>query len=68
MLELGRDGFTTVIRLQFDPAYSERPRLDAESWEADARHALGDVTDEIVLLLDMFDEVVVDDRLADDTV
>ena len=58
VLHLGRAGFTTVVRLAFDPAHGERLRLDGPSWEAAARAALCDVSDEIVLLLDTFDVVV----------
>lgn len=68
ILELGRAGFTTVVRLAFDPAHGERLRLDAAQWEATARTALQDVTDEIVLLLDTFDEVVLEDGLEGDVV
>ena len=68
ILELGRAGFTTVVRLAFDPAHGERLRLDAAQWEATARTALHDVTDEIVLLLDTFDEVVLEDGLEGDVV
>src|SRR5262249_12019669 len=32
VLELGRAGFTTVVRLAFDPAHAERLGLDAASW------------------------------------
>ena len=57
VLQLGCAGFTTVVRLAFDPAHGQRLRLDGASWEAAARAALHDVTDEIVLLLDTFDDV-----------
>ncbi len=68
ILQLGRDGFTTVVQLAFDPVHGERIRLDAASWEAAARTALRDVTDEIVLLLDTFDDVILDDRLSGEVV
>ena len=66
VIELGRNGFTTIVRLVFDEAHAERLHLDAQGWEQTARRALDDVTDKIVLLLDMFDEVVLDDRLRGD--
>ena len=68
VLHLGRSGFTTVVRLDFDPAHGERLRLDSASWETAARAALCEVTDEIVLLLDTFDDVVLDDRLKGEIV
>lgn len=68
VLHLGRAGFNTVVRLAFDPAHGERLRLDGPSWEAAARAALCDVSDEIVLLLDTFDDVVLKDRLEGKTV
>src|SRR6266567_7018655 len=63
VLRLAKDGFTTIVRVLFDPDYSEKLRLDSESWERAARRALDDVTDKIVLLLDMFDEVILEDQL-----
>jgi hypothetical protein len=68
VLYLGRAGFTTVVRLAFDPAHRERLDLDAANWEATARAALRDITDEIVLLLDTFDDVVLEDRLEGEIV
>ncbi|MDQ6880228.1 MAG: hypothetical protein M3082_21495 [Candidatus Dormibacteraeota bacterium] len=65
---LARDGFTTIVRLRFDPAYSERLHFDSKGWEDATRRALNDVTDEIVLLLDMFDEVILDDQLRSEVV
>jgi hypothetical protein len=61
--DLGRGGYTTVIRLAFDPAHSDRLQLTADAWEAVARGALEDVTDEIVLLLDTFEQVILEDRI-----
>ena len=68
VLQLGCAGFTTIVRLAFDPAHGQRLRLDGASWEAAARAALHDVTDEIVLLLDTFDDVVLEDRLEGEIV
>ncbi|PWW25181.1 hypothetical protein JD79_04379 [Geodermatophilus normandii] len=57
--ELAAEGFTTVIRLPFTGAGP------VQDWLAVVRRALDDdVTDQILLLLGTFDEVVVDDRLA----
>src|SRR5206468_3685132 len=61
VLALAHDGFTTIVRLRFYPGFSERLRFDSQGWEGATRRALNDVTDEIVLLLDMFDEVILDD-------
>src|SRR4051812_43920219 len=56
--ELATAGFDTVVRLPFD-----RTRLDETAWLRTVRDALGDVTDEILLLLGTFEEVRIEDRL-----
>lgn len=68
VVDLGSQGFTTIIRLSFDPAHADRLRLNKETWEATAREACRDVTDEILLLLEVFDEVVIDDTLEGEVV
>jgi hypothetical protein len=62
--ELARDGFDTVVRLPFTDDVTGRLHLDRDRWLAMVRRALGDITDEILLLLGTFDEVRIDDRLA----
>lgn len=57
--ELAQEGFTTAIRLPYSGA------VPLKDWLATVRRALhDDITDQILLLLGTFDEVVVDDRIA----
>jgi len=57
--ELAAEGFSTVVRLPFS---GDGP---ADEWLVVVRRALEeDMTDQVLLLLGTFDEVVVDDRLA----
>ncbi|MDP9484285.1 MAG: hypothetical protein M3Q49_00560 [Actinomycetota bacterium] len=62
--DLKEKGFDTVVRLPFDERFAERLRLDANAWLTTVRAALRDVTDQILLLLGCFDEVRLEDRLA----
>lgn len=65
-VRLAEQGYDTVIRLPFDrqDPSSERGELD---WTGTVRRAIEGVTDEILLLLAVFDEVTVDDRIAETT-
>ncbi len=62
--ELKEKGFDTVVRLPFDGRFAERLNLDGETWLRTVRDALGDVSDQILLLLGCFEEVRLEDRLA----
>ena len=63
--ELADEGFDTVVRLPFDQRFSERLGLDKSRWLKEIQTALKDVSDQIVLLLGVFDEVQIEDRAAD---
>lgn len=54
--ELASEGFDTVIRLQCTDE-------DPEAWLDHVRSSFADVTDQILLLLGVFSDVTVDDRL-----
>lgn len=58
--ELAGAGFTTVVRLPCTDEVSD-------AWLGKVREAIGDITDQILLLLGTFDEVIVDDRIAGTT-
>lgn len=55
--ELGRQGYDTVIRLAHTAAVG-----DPGSWSAKVSDALGDVSDQILVLLGIFDRIRIDDR------
>lgn len=55
--ELATEGFTTVVRL---PCLAD----DSTSWLSKVHEAIEDITDQMLLLLGTFDEVVIDDRVA----
>lgn len=61
--ELAADGFDTVVVLPFDDELRPDRHLDEEAWLRKVRDALGDVTDEMLLLLGTFEEVTIEDRL-----
>lgn len=61
---LAADGFDTVIRLPLDPGIARRRGLSEDAWLAIVRDALGDVSDQILLLLGCFAEVQLVDRRA----
>lgn len=61
--DLASRGFETVIRIPFRDDLRPDPELDEARWLADVDIALGRLSDEMLLLLGAFDEVVVDDRL-----
>lgn len=60
--DLAERGFETVIRIPFDDERGPDP-LDEEDWLGTVRHAIDRVSDEMLLLLGAFEEVVVDDRI-----
>lgn len=60
--ELVDAGYTTVIRLPIDPRTIER-----DAWANTVTEALEDVSDQILLLLECFHRVVIDNRLAGTT-
>jgi hypothetical protein len=61
---LKNDGFNTVVRLPFDEHFAERLGFDSESWLANVREHLDDVSDQILLLLGSFKEVIIEGRRA----
>ena len=63
--ELMDQGFDTVVRLPFDQRFADRLGLDESEWIATIRSALEGISDQIILLLGTFDEVLVQDRLAE---
>lgn len=58
--KLATAGFDTVVRLPFDRRFSDRLGLDEDAWLATVRHALHDVSDQILQLLGCFAEVRVE--------
>ncbi len=62
--ELADRGFQTVVRVPFRDDLRPDPGLDEEEWLTVVRGAIEGISDEMLLLLGAFDEVVVDDRLA----
>ena len=64
VLDLAERGFETVIRIPFDGDLSPDPALDEGKWLSTVRHAIEGVSDEMLLLLGAFEEVVVDDRIG----
>jgi hypothetical protein len=61
--ELAARGFETVVRVPFRDDLRPNPELDEGKWLAVVRSAIEGVSDEMLLLLGAFDEVVLDDRL-----
>ncbi|GAA4411464.1 hypothetical protein GCM10023168_32370 [Fodinibacter luteus] len=57
--ELGSHGYDTVVRLPHSPALG-----DTQVWLAKVRDALGDVSDQILVLLGIFDRVRIENRVA----
>jgi hypothetical protein len=57
--ELGSHGYDTVVRLPHSPAFG-----DTQAWLAKVRDALRDVSDQILVLLGIFDRVRIEDRVA----
>ncbi|MEJ7783769.1 MAG: DUF3883 domain-containing protein [Solirubrobacteraceae bacterium] len=61
--ELADRGFETVIRIPFGEDPGPDPPLDEAQWLATVRGAIDGISDEILVLLGAFEEVVVEDRL-----
>ena len=57
--ELGSHGYETVVRLPHSPASG-----DTQAWLAKVRDALRDVSDQILVLVGIFDRVRIEDRVA----
>ena len=63
--DLAERGFETVIRIPFGDDFRPDAVLDEERWLSTVRHAIEGVSDEMLLLLGAFDDVVIHDRVAD---
>lgn len=57
--ELGSHGYDTVVRLPHSRAFG-----DTQAWLAKVREALRDVSDQILVLLGIFDRVRIENRVA----
>ena len=62
--DLAERGFETVIRIPFGDDLRPDSALDEERWLSTVRHAIEGVSDEMLLLLGAFEEVVIDDRIG----
>lgn len=62
--DLAERGFETVVRIPFGDDLRPDAMLDEERWLSTVRHAIKGVSDEILLLLGAFEDVVIDDRIA----
>ena len=62
--EMADRGFDTVVRLPFDDRAAQHLGLDEKRWLSTVRDSLTDVSDQILLLLGCFSEVVLDDQIA----
>ncbi len=61
---LASEGYDTVVRLPFDQRLADRRGMSKDSWELDVRRAVhDDLSDQILLLLGAFEEVMVEDLL-----
>lgn len=61
---LAQEGYDTAVRLPFDPDIARRRGVVSETWTGDVRRSLkDDLSDQILLLLGTFCEVVVENRL-----
>ena len=56
--------FNTVVRLPHDPEFDRRLHLTRDGFVARVASAMDELTDEIVLLLGAFDEVVLENRAS----
>jgi hypothetical protein len=54
----------TVVRLPYDARYSARLGLDRNGFISKVQSAFAEITDEMVLLISVFDEIVIDDQIA----
>jgi hypothetical protein len=66
--ELAARNFDTVVRLPFANHFADRLKLDEKAWLCVVREALRGVSDQILLLLGCFSEVIIEDRLEGTTV
>lgn len=57
--ELGREGYDTVVRLGHSAALGSR-----EEWVAKVRASMEDISDQILVLLRIFDSIRIEDRIA----
>ena len=62
--EFAAAGTNTVVRLPYDPRYDTRLGLSRDVFVEKVRSAFDDITDEIVLLTGVFDEIVLADEIA----
>lgn len=62
--ELLERGFSTVIRLPYDHRSEHRLQLNKSSWTASVRNALNDVSDQVLLLLGTFSNVLIEDAFG----
>ena len=62
--DLAKRGFETVIRIPFGDDLRPDSALDEEKWLGTVRHAVEGVSDEMLLLLGAFEEVIIDDRIG----
>ena len=63
--ELAADGFDTLIRLPFNDDLRPDPLLGLDEWLDTVRAGFLDLTDQMLVLLGMFERVEIDDRPAD---
>jgi hypothetical protein len=61
---LKSQGFNTVVRLPFNGRFAGRLGFDSDTWLANIRKHLNDVSDQILLLLGSFKEVIIEGRRA----
>ena len=64
VVELKDRGFDTVVRVPFRDGPRPDPSLDEEAWLDAVRTAIRQITDQMVLLLGAFEELVIRDDLA----
>jgi len=55
--------FNTLIRLPYNPDFDSQLEIDKERWLKTVKAAMETVTDEIVILLNAFDRVIIENRL-----
>lgn len=63
--KLAADGFETVIRLPFSDDLRPDPAMGFEQWLTTVRAGFEDLTDQMLILLGMFESVEIDDQLDD---
>lgn len=56
--------FNTVVALPYDARFSSELALTADEFIQRAQQAIQDLTDEVLLLLEVFDRVVIEDEVA----